>query len=361
MRFVCTEVEPSGEESLPERIPWQLLQCIAIIQLYIEERWIEPIEPIQYPFSLLYHQTMSILLGMGELSPAALAQEVLTLPSFAAITRADFQQLLRYLIDIDHIQQTESGGLIIGLTGERIVRNFHFYAVFPDNVEYVVRDESGEIGSIAMPPQLGNRFALAGRSWEVLDIDTKRKAVFVKQVDGSASISWQGGSCSIHSKILERMRNVLIEDTQYLYLQTKAKERLKAARQLAKVEGFAQENILCLDEKICCIFPWMGTVAYRTLERLLNFFVRESLDIRSIKGKSPYYLIIKLGDDRVGELRQEISSLCNQGLTEDDLVAAEEAPKLQKYDDFIPNNLLRKAFALDYLDVAELRKLLNNW
>ena len=202
---------------------------------------------------------------------------------------------------------------------------------------------------------------MAGRSWEVLDIDTKRKAVFVKQVDGSASISWQGGSCSIHSKILERMRNVLIEDTQYPYLQTKAKERLKAARQIAKVEGFAQENILCLDEKICCIFPWMGTVAYRTLERLLNFFVRESLDIRSIKGKSPYYLIIKLGDDRVGELRQEISSLCNQGLTEDDLVAAEEAPKLQKYDDFIPNNLLRKAFALDYLDVAELRKLLNNW
>jgi len=361
MRFVCTEVEPSGEESLPERLPWQLLQCIAIIQLYIEERWIEPIEPIQYPFSLLYHQTMSILLGRGELSPVALAQEVLTLPSFAAITQADFQQLLRYLIDIDHIQKTENGGLIIGLMGERIVRNFHFYAVFPDNVEYVVRDESGEIGSIAMPPQLGNRFALAGRSWEVLDIDTKRKAVFVKQVDGSASISWQGGSCSIHSKILERMRNVLIEDTQYPYLQTKAKERLKAARQIAKVEGFAQENILCLDEKICCIFPWMGTVAYRTLERLLNFFVRESLDIRSIKGKSPYYLIIKLGDDRVGELRQEISSLCNQGLTEDDLVAAEEAPKLQKYDDFIPNNLLRKAFALDYLDVAELRKLLNNW
>jgi len=33
MRFVCAEDEPSGE-SLPEQIPWQLLQAIAIIQLF---------------------------------------------------------------------------------------------------------------------------------------------------------------------------------------------------------------------------------------------------------------------------------------------------------------------------------------
>jgi hypothetical protein len=50
MQFVCAEDELSGEESLPEQIPWQLLQAIAIIQLYLEERWIEPIKPLQLPF-----------------------------------------------------------------------------------------------------------------------------------------------------------------------------------------------------------------------------------------------------------------------------------------------------------------------
>ncbi len=54
MRFVCAEDEPSADKSLPEQIPWQLLQAIAIIQLYLEERWLEPIRPVQYPFSLLY-------------------------------------------------------------------------------------------------------------------------------------------------------------------------------------------------------------------------------------------------------------------------------------------------------------------
>jgi ATP-dependent Lhr-like helicase len=75
---------------------------------------------------------------MGELSPAALAQDVLTLPAFRAIAKEDFRQLLYYLIEIEHIQQTETGGLILGLMGEQIVRKFHFYTVFTNNVEYVV-------------------------------------------------------------------------------------------------------------------------------------------------------------------------------------------------------------------------------
>jgi ATP-dependent Lhr-like helicase len=360
MRFVCTEDELLGEETLPEQIPWQLLQCIAIIQLYIEERWIEPIQPLRYPFSLLYHQTMSILASMGELSPADLAQQVLKLPTFEAISKEDFRQLLRYLIDIDHIQQTENGGLIIGLTGERIVRNFHFYAVFPDNLEYVVRGENGEIGSIVMPPAVGNQFALAGRTWQVLDIDSKRKSVFVQQVEGIASISWRGGGGNIHSKILQRMRQVLFEDIQYPYLQKQAKERLKAVRQLVKIVRLEQDNILLLEDNTYCLFPWTGTTSFRTLERFLNFFVRSSLDIKSIRGISPYFLILKLGKNTVEDFYKEMASFCEKGLKTDDLVASEEAPKLQKYDEFIPNNLLRKAFAGDYLDVVELRQVLGN-
>lgn len=361
MRFVCTEDEPLGDESLPERIPWQLLQCIAIIQLYIEERWIEPIQPLRYPLSLLYQQTMSILTAMGELSPTALAQQVLTLPPFAAISQDNFRQLLRYLIDIDHLQHTENGGLIIGVTGERIVRNFRFYAVFSDNVEYVVRDESKEIGSIAIPLPSGNQFALAGRTWNVVDIDRKSKTIYVKESEGIASTSWRGGSVSIHSRILGRMRKVLLEDVEYPYLQKEAKARLKAARQLARISGLERETLFSFEDNTYCIFPWTGTVAYRTLERFLHLFVREYLDIRKITSISPYYLTIKLGENTSQELYQQIINFPNKELTDNDLVAGEEAPKLQKYDEFIPNNLLRQAFAIDYLNVEELRQIIQGW
>lgn len=361
MRFICAEDEPLGEEPLPDQIPWQLLQCIAIIQLYLEERWIEPIHPVKYPFSLLYHQTMSILAAMGELSPAALAQQVLTLPPFAAISKEYFKQLLRYLIDIDHIQETERGKLLLGLTGEKLVKKFQFYAVFPDNVEYLVRDDHIEIGSIIKPPPAGNKFALAGRTWEVLNVDFKAKTIFVKRSEGSANISWYGGSITIHTKILQRMRRVLFEDIEYTYLQSNAKKRLNAARQLAKLAGLDKSNIIPLEGKTCCIFPWMGTVAYNTLERFLNSLCRESLDIRSMGGRSPYFLNVKLGKENFNALKDEIVGFAARRLTADDLVSAEEAPKLQKYDEFVPNNLLRKAFALDCLDVEEVAKLVRGW
>ncbi|BAZ54142.1 DEAD/DEAH box helicase domain-containing protein [Nostoc sp. NIES-4103] len=361
MRFVCTENEPLAEASLPEQIPWQLLQCIAIIQLYLEERWIEPIKPVKYPLSLLYHQTMSILAATGELSPAALAKQVLSLPPFAAISQEDFKLLLRYLIDIDHIHRTEKGNLIIGLAGEKVVGKFQFYAVFPDTQEYVVKQAATEIGSIAMPPPVGNQFALAGRTWEVLEVDFRKKVVTAKQVEGKATIYWRGGSSTIHTKILRRMRQVLIEDVEYSYLQNNARRRLQKVRQLVQTAGLDQQNILQLEKDKCCIFPWIGTVAYRTLERLLNSFCRESLEINSIAGVNPYYLIIKLGKNKFQNIYPEIISLCEQRITPEDLVSSSEAPEIQKYDEFLPHLLLRKAFAYDCLDLVELKQQVANW
>ncbi|MBD2452167.1 DEAD/DEAH box helicase [Nostoc sp. FACHB-152] len=361
MRFVCAEEEPLSEAYLTEQISWQLLQCIAIIQLYLEERWIEPIKPMKYPLSLLYHQTMSILLAEKELSPAALAKQVLNLPPFAAISKDDFKLLLRYLIDIDHLQQTEQGKLIIGLTGEKVVGKFQFYAVFADNQEYIVKQETTEIGSIVTPPPVGNQFGLAGRSWEVLEIDFKRKVVLAKQVEGKASVYWRGGSGKIHTKILQRMRQVLLEDTEYSYLQSNARKNVQAMRHLARNAGLDKQNIVQLEKNKCCIFPWMGTVAYRTLERLINCFCRESLEVSSMGGVNPYYLTLKVGKNKFKDIYAEISSLCEQRISAEDLVSTAEAPEMQKYDQYIPHSLLRKAFAHDYLDMEELRQQVVQW
>lgn len=361
MRFVCGENQALSEAPLPEQIPWQFLQCIAIIQLYLEERWIEPIKPIKYPWSLLYQQIMSILAATGEITPAALAKQILNLSPFAAISPEDLKILLHYLIDINHIQQTERGKLIIGLAGEKIVNKFQFYAVFADNQEYTVKQGKTLIGSIAIPPPVGNQFALAGRSWEVLEVDFRKKLILVKPIAGKASIYWRGGSGSIHTRILQRMRQVLIEDVEYSYLQKNAQERLKLVRQLVGNAGLDKQNIILLETGKCYIFPWMGTVGYRTLERLLNCFCRESLEINSIGGVNPYYLTVKLGKDKFQYLQTELVSLCQQRITAEDLVSSAEAPELQKYDQFIPHALLRKAFVGDYLDINEVKQQILLW
>ena len=68
MFFYATE-QAGKKRHLGEELPWNLLQTIAIIQLYAEEKWIEPPEVPKMPLSLLYHQTMSIIKSHSELSP----------------------------------------------------------------------------------------------------------------------------------------------------------------------------------------------------------------------------------------------------------------------------------------------------
>ena len=178
MWFVMREEQPQPRSLLPSTVPWKLLQGIALVQLYRESKWVEPQNTDRLPFSLLYHQTLCTLAGEGELSPAALASRVLSLTPFRKISQDDYRILLRHLVETDQIARTERGGLIVGLAGERMTNSFKFYAVFQENEEYTVRCESSELGTIVQPPPVGEKVALAGEVWNVLEIDHKRKLVY---------------------------------------------------------------------------------------------------------------------------------------------------------------------------------------
>ncbi len=362
MRFICAEDKFTGEETLPEQVPWQLLQCIAIIQLYLEEKWIEPVRPMQYPYSLLYHQSMSTLAALGELSPSALAQHILSLAPFRSITQDDFRLLLRQLIELDHIHKTPEGGLIVGLKGEKIVRNFKFYAIFPDKEEYQVKQGEQMIGTIIVPPLAGDRFSLAGRNWQAIEVDPRKKVVTVQATrKPPTASSWRGTSGDIHTRVLQRMRQVLAEDKVYAYLLPGAKRRLQEARTMARDTCIIKNPIVPLEDGYCCIFPWAGSIAVRTLERFLRFHCKEALQTKGVKGRSPYFLVVNLGKCPADSLLHEIKSLSDRRIEPESFLDPEEIPKVQKYDEYIPAELLRKSYVQDYLNIAELQTIVGQW
>ncbi|MBQ5467650.1 MAG: DEAD/DEAH box helicase, partial [Oscillospiraceae bacterium] len=127
MWFVIREEHAEARAILPETVPWRLLQAIALVQLYLEDRWVEPPREGRLPFSLLYHQTMSTLTSQGEMTAPELAGRILTLSPFRTVNQDDFRCLLEHLLETDQIQRTENGGFIVGLAGERVVNSFKFY------------------------------------------------------------------------------------------------------------------------------------------------------------------------------------------------------------------------------------------
>ena len=360
MWFVMREEQPEARAMLPETVPWSLLQGIALIQLYTEERWVEPPKTDRLPFSLLYHQTMSTLASSGELSPAALASRVLTLKSFERIDKEDYKTLLRHLIETDHIERTETGGLIVGLAGELQVNSFKFYAVFKENEEYTVRSNSEELGTIVMPPPVGEKIAIAGHVWIVEEVDHKRHLVYCEQVRGKVPAYF--GQCpgDINTHVLERMRKVLAEDKIYPYLMKNALGRLYEARSIARLGGVTTEPLINLGGDMWCLFPWLGTYAFLAMERFLKLKCAKDLGLTALDPARPYFIQFKMKATRE-QFFEVLKEKEKQPLDPMELVYPGEVPIFEKYDEFVPPELVRKGFAYGILATDEMKARIRGW
>jgi len=353
MMMVFREEDPLPNTPLPQLIPWELLRGIAIIQLYIEERFIEPISQKKLPFSLLFHQTLSMLASCGELTAQRLAGRVLSLPPFSTVSKEDYKTLLISMLNNDFIEMTDEKGLIVGLSGEKLLKSFKFYAVFKDSEDFTVRCGSDEIGTITTPPPVGDRFALAGRVWEVEELDISHKLVYVKKVEGKMEISWPGDFGEIHTKILKRMKQVLMEDTVYPYLKENAQKRIDQARNTARNTGMLDHSIVHLGGYSWCIFPWLGTRSFRTLRKYIYKNAKEN-NISGVEFEGCYYITFKM--EKITDLNF-ITHMLNQversGIDCNALVETGEIPVFEKYDNYVPYELLRKAYAQDKLRADE--------
>lgn len=360
MWFVMREDEPEARAMLPETIPWKLLQGIALVQVYIEERWVEPPVLDRLPYSLLYHQTMSTLASGGEMTPGELAGRVLSLSYFHRVSTDDYRVLLRHLIEIDHIQQTERGGLIVGLKGERITNSYKFYAVFQENVEYTVRCESQELGTLCAPPPIGEKIAIAGRTWVVEDVDHKRHNVYCQMVKGQVPAYF--GECpgDIHTHILERMKKVLLEDKSYPYLMQNAVSRLSLGRKSARAAGITDNPLISLGGNMWALFPWLGSYSFLALERFLKIKCAPFLALKGLDSSRPYFIQFTMKADR-NTFFEVVCDMADEPLDAMELLYPKEVPVFEKYDDILPEELVRKGFAYAVLNKDEMLDRVRSW
>lgn len=352
MFLLTMEDKPDTDSGLTDQIPWDLLKSIAQMQLYIEERWVEPITPPSLPASLLYHQTMSTLVQYGELAPPQLAEMVLTLAPFRAVGQERFKSLLRHLLEIDHLQRSESKRLLIGLAGEKVVNSWRFLATFEDTAEYSVFDGTNSIGTVASAPPIDHVMRLAGRTWRVLAVDEGNRVVMVEHARGRADAYWTGSVGDVHDRVVQRMKQLLQGDEGFPYVRRKAQQRLEEARVLARSNGLL-DSMLHEDAGSTIVMPWTGSATLRAMSLAAaaaygtkmvsqpagELFFR----IRGSSQVAREAIRTGLSNGRVGQLLRTTPSLL---------------PRAGKYDPFIPQELLLDAYLLDGIDKAKARQLI---
>jgi len=293
---------------------------------------------------------MSHLKSNGELSPAALAQAILSLRPFSHITQGEYQFFLSHLLETLHIEKTENGGLIIGRAGERVVNDFHFYTVFTVPEYYLVKDENRSIGTVDKIYPPGTRFALAGMTWETVSVNQSARVLFVKQVPGISVVDWDVDfTFNLHTVLVRKMRSILQSDDNFSYLSDSCKERLHEIRYLARNSGILDSVVTKLSERKFAVFPWVGTRQLSTLHYALLH--------RQIKSKMLWDTCIYLEvyfEGTADELTGVIFGILQSELDVYALPLPNKAQILAKYNDFLPESLLRKQFAEDFLDFEGL-------
>lgn len=353
------DVHASASDALGP-INWGFIRTIAIIELYTKQKWIEPLSPGGYPYSLLYHQTMSYLLSAGEATPGRLAQDVLSLTSFRRVPLEDYRLLLSHLLSIGHLQKLEDGGLIIGPQGEKVVNDYHFLAVFRVPEYYLVKDENRAIGTVDKVYPPGTRFALAGRTWETVEVNQKAKVIFVKLVPGVSTVDWDiDFDSELHTTLVRKMRSILKCDDSYPYLSDSCRERLEEIRYLTRNSGILTNLVTKLSENRYAVFPWIGTRQLFTLHYLL---LKRGIKNR-IRWRTSVYLEVVFSGN-VPAAEKYLESAILDILASDEDAAGLPLPKNvqieNKYNEFIPPELLRKQFIFDFLDFDGLKRALQN-
>jgi len=328
-------------------INWEFIKTIAILQLFLQDHWIEPIPPLRFPYSLLYHQTMSYMVTAGEVPARQLALNVLSLAAFRHIPPEDYKLMLKRLIALEHLQRTEDGGLIVGRRAETLIHRHEFYSVFETPTEYIVQADGQVIGTIMSAQEIGNVFALAGRAWEVVYTDDRARIIFAEQTHKKPGSGWITPVVTdLSPEVLNKMRHVLSADEGYAYMSEDCMNRLNRLREYAGLTGLTSRLTSPLSKNRYAVFPWLGT---RDLTKLRLALADERINCTvSPNTALPVYLEVETTSDEE-TLNGLIKELLSKPIDKYTLTLPESAGLPGKFNRFVPEELLRKQYLKDYL------------
>ena len=219
--------------------------------------------------------------------------------------------------------------------------------------------DDASISIISEGIQQGGQSA-CGDITEVEDVDHKRREVYCSPVKGNIPAYFGDVAGDIHTRILERMYRVLSEDLSYPYLMPHAVCRLADARDTFRKSLMSERPLVHLGGKMWALFPWLGSYAFLALERFLKLRCARRLGLKGLNSSRPYYMQFTLQVSEA-EFYEIVCEEAERDLDPLELVYPKENPVFEKYDEFVPEELVRKGFALGVLDTEGMKSRVLGW
>jgi ATP-dependent Lhr-like helicase len=253
---------------------WSLLQSLACWVLF-QEGFIDPPEISIQPYDILAHQALSIVKSTSGISSVDMVSRLGRNHAFSQIASGEIEEITAHLLETGMLELV-GRELIIGVDGEFLVNHRDFFSVFQTEEQFKVLHAGNSIGEVPFSAQVreGENILLAARVWKIRYVDEKAKKIEVERaVDGKKPV-FSGGGGVIHSRIREKMMEILFSGNDYQELNDAAREALRELRcEFNCFSALSQEFDRPLwrsETSSVILFPFVGTKVARALVYLLR-------------------------------------------------------------------------------------------
>lgn len=338
-----------GEDNVLSRLKSRLVQNIAVIELIREHKYEKP-SIDSYHFSTLVQQIIAIIVQFGGFYPEEGWIMLCGNGAFRNITPQLFLELLKTLGERGVISQLNTGQIVIGKTGENILKRQDFYVAFSSPIEWnVISQSTGKcIGTIHYRLPDGRNLLLAGKRWIVQGTDEKTFTIYVSPINYGKGFAFIGEEMDIDRLIVEKMREIYLDETTYEYLDehTKCKEHLEQGRLFFK-NSHLKESSFLQHGKEEYFFTWAGSKVNKAIALWAEKFLEKDCHA--------------LGLFVEGLTEQDIKKL-SLSRKPNAVELADLVPRrdkiVQKYDYLLSDNLLNMEYASTSLDVESAYEII---
>ncbi len=344
LRIYVREPDRPAEDDPFELLRLELVQAIAAVNLLVS-RWVEPGGGQGLHLSTLLHQTLALICERGGARARDLFELLCGPGPFAQVSDRDYAALLRAMNEAKLIEQSPDGILMLGSLGETITNRFDFYAVFMTDDEYRIVTDQRTLGTVPVfnPLREGDFLTFAGRRWIVLSVDDRAKVVMVKAAPaGRVPLFPAQEGMPLHDRLVQEMRDVYENGTSYPFLDLVGKTLLQEGRDAYRTLGLHSRQLVNVGDDIH-LFVWRGTKATETLRLALA-----SHDIRS----EAYSIGLHAKYCELEKFESALFRILQSPPTAHDVAAFAEPLRRQKYDPYLPDAMLRDAFARTAVDLG---------
>ncbi len=321
-----------------DRLHLGLVRAIAMVELLIEG-WSESPAPLALHLSTLTHQILSVVAQ----NCGASANQIFTIlckkGPFQGVDTKLFLQLLSQMgsKDVNLLEQSPDGLLLLGEKGEKLVNHYSFFAVFQTPQEYRIVANGRQLGvmPIVMMVSEGMTIVFSGRRWKIESIDNRSRVIHVSSSHKGKPPIFGGGTGLVDDAVVHRMRKIFAANNTPRYLDSCARTLLQEAR--AEFRDLALDSIsqIQLGSKNVLLATWAGTVKTATLAIALRAYGYRAtvydgfLDITNIRCPQQFYEDL----DQLG---------LPQGLDEDTLLSSNLNLVTEKFHPYLNSDLLLK-------------------